>query len=100
MTKLKWLSAIPSSITQNDKVNHAHLLYTGDIVEQNLSLSYLLPQTLRDDLGWLLEHNMWCFARFGTVCPILKNVKNTHGGVLLLVRLQVYHICIWLWWGK
>ena len=29
---------------------------------------------------------MWCFARFGIIC--LKNVKNTHGGVLLLVKLQ------------
>ena len=27
-------------------------------------------------------------ARFGTVCTILKNVKNTHGEVLLLVKLQ------------
>ena len=33
------------------------------------------------------------FARFVTVCTIylynLKNVKNTHGGMLLLVKLQV-----------
>ena len=28
---------------------------------------------------------MWCFARFGTICTILKNVKNTKEGVLLLV---------------
>ena len=27
------------------------------------------------------------FARFGTICAILK-VKNTHGGVLLLAKLQ------------
>ena len=31
---------------------------------------------------------MWCVARFGTICKILKNVKNTHGGVLILVTLQ------------
>ena len=30
---------------------------------------------------------MWCFARFGTYHPYnLKNVKNTHGGVLPLVK--------------
>ena len=27
------------------------------------------------------------FARFGTICS-LKNVKKSHGGVLLLVKLQ------------
>ena len=32
---------------------------------------------------------MWCFARFGIICKILKNVKNNHGGVLILVKLQV-----------
>ena len=33
--------------------------------------------------------HLWCFARFGTICTIyLNNVKNTHGGVLLLVKLQ------------
>ena len=26
--------------------------------------------------------------RFGTICSNLKNVKNTHGGVLILVKLQ------------
>ena len=30
---------------------------------------------------------MWYFARFGTICK-LKNVKNTHWGKLLLVKLQ------------
>ena len=29
---------------------------------------------------------MRSFARFGTICTILKNVKNAHGGVLLLVK--------------
>ena len=33
---------------------------------------------------------MWCFARFGTICKILKTWKKTHGGVLLLVKLQVW----------
>ena len=32
---------------------------------------------------------MWCFAQFGTICTIHKNVKNTHGGVLLLVVVMV-----------
>ena len=31
---------------------------------------------------------MGCFARLGTICTILKNVKNTHGGMLLLVEMQ------------
>ena len=31
--------------------------------------------------------NMWCVARFSTMCNF-KNVKNTHGGMLLLVKLQ------------
>ena len=31
---------------------------------------------------------MWCVSRFGTICAILKNVKNTHKGVLILVELQ------------
>ena len=29
------------------------------------------------------------FARFGTVCTILKNVKSTHGRVLPLKTVQV-----------
>ena len=32
---------------------------------------------------------MRCVARFGTICTIKKNMKNTHGVVLLLVKLQV-----------
>ena len=31
---------------------------------------------------------MWYVARFGTICTIQKNVENTHGGLLLLVKLQ------------
>ena len=30
-----------------------------------------------------------CFVRFDIICKILKNVKNTHGGVLILVKLLV-----------
>ena len=30
---------------------------------------------------------MWCVAQFGTVLYNLKNMKNTHGGVLLLVKV-------------
>ena len=30
---------------------------------------------------------MWCFAGFGTIRSILKNVKNTHGGVLLSCKV-------------
>ena len=29
---------------------------------------------------------MWCVARFRTICTILKNVKNTLEGVLILVK--------------
>ena len=32
--------------------------------------------------------HLWCVARFDIICTILKNVKNTHGGVLLLLKLQ------------
>ena len=32
--------------------------------------------------------NMWCVAQFGTILCNFKNVKNTHGGVLLLIKLQ------------
>ena len=31
---------------------------------------------------------MRCFAQFGPICAILKNVKKTHGGMVLLVNLQ------------
>ena len=31
---------------------------------------------------------MRCFAQFGPICEILKNVKKTHGGMVLLVNLQ------------
>ena len=43
------------------------------------------------DANEALTHSksyMWCVARFNTMCTILKNVKNTHGGVLLLAKLQ------------
>ena len=40
---------------------------------------------------------MWCFARFDIICAILKNVKNTHEGVILLVKLQALAINIPLW---
>ena len=33
------------------------------------------------------KQQMWCFVRFGSIRS-LKNVKNTHRGVLLLVKLQ------------
>ena len=36
---------------------------------------------------------MLCFARFGTIYTILKNVKNTHGGMLLLIKLSFLHWC-------
>ena len=32
--------------------------------------------------------HLWCFAIFGIIRTICKNVKNTYGGVLLLVKLQ------------
>ena len=34
---------------------------------------------------------MWCVERFGIICTILKNLKNSHGGVLLVdfSRLEV-----------
>ena len=35
----------------------------------------------------LTLNEMRHFARFGTICTIFKDVKNTHGGLLLLVKL-------------
>ena len=32
--------------------------------------------------------DIWCAARFGTICAILKKVKKNHGWVLLLEELQ------------
>ena len=32
--------------------------------------------------------NKFHVTRFGIICTILKNVGNTHEGVLLLVKLQ------------
>ena len=37
---------------------------------------------------WHCYDQMWYVARFGTICTILKNVRNTYGGVLLLVKLR------------
>ena len=31
---------------------------------------------------------MWRFAQFDTICTILKNVENTHGELLHLIKLQ------------
>ena len=44
------------------------------------------------DLGLRIENEanwkkMWCIVQFSTICRILKNVKNTHGGMLLSVKL-------------
>ena len=36
-----------------------------------------------------IQHvHMWRVGRFVIFCTNLKNVKNTHGGVLTLVKLQ------------
>ena len=47
----------------------------------NLS-SFKLCFTVQD-----FKFHMWCFARFGTICTILKMWK-THEGVLFLVKLE------------
>ena len=31
-----------------------------------------------------------CFVRFGAICTILKNVKDTLGGMSFLIKLQAY----------
>ena len=33
---------------------------------------------------YCILYHTWCIARFGSICTISKNVKNTHGGVLIL----------------
>ena len=35
------------------------------------------------------QNQRWYFVRFGITCTIFKTVKNTHGRVLLLVKLQL-----------
>ena len=39
----------------------------------------------KNETIWTIKQHMWCSARFGTIYK-LKSVKNTHGGVLLLVK--------------
>ena len=48
-----------------------------------------LPQILLGPFLNTLSH-MWCVARFGTILQLynFKNAKNTHGGVLILAKLQ------------
>ena len=41
------------------------------------------------------QKQLRCFARFGTICN-LKNVKNTHGRVLLLVNLTKSNTPPWV----
>ena len=40
--------------------------------------------------------NLWWVAWFGTNCTILKRWKNTHGGVLLLIKLQAKSLQLYL----
>ena len=45
-------------------------------------LSNLMAISLFTNFPWVLFLKyMWCVARFGTICTILTNVKNTHEGV-------------------
>ena len=45
---------------------------------------------VHNDCGQSLNYqDVWRFARFDTICTTRKNVKNTHGRVILLVKLQV-----------
>ena len=39
---------------------------------------------------------MRCFARFSIICTILKKVKITRGGVLILVKLQALRATVTL----
>ena len=50
-------------------------------------ISFLLL-TMNIYLPLDIFHNMRRFARFGTIWSILKNMKNTNRGLLLLVQLQ------------
>ena len=38
--------------------------------------------------GILMLYDMWYFARFGTIWSSIKSIKNTRGGMLLLVESQ------------
>ena len=48
---------------------------------------FLICFETSDEKTLLSVEQMWCVVRFGTTCN-LKYVKSTHGGVLLLVKLQ------------
>ena len=41
------------------------------------------------DTTSIKNNKMWCVVRFGTLLYNFKKVKNTHGKVLILVKLQV-----------
>ena len=56
--------------------------YTTHIETSQVTCSGLLLE-----FSFLLTH-MRRFERFGTIGTILKNVKNTLGGGLLLIKLQ------------
>ena len=68
---------------------HQNLWYPVVKIETNL-----WDYVITDNCEHIKKSFMWRSARFGNNC---KNIKSTHGGVLLLVMLQTYkhHIQRW-----
>ena len=66
------------------------LPFSLTIKVSNTSTCSSIPQNLSLKV---IHFIMWSITRFGTICKIIKNVKNTlkntDGGVSLLVKLQV-----------
>ena len=74
------------------KLKPAVLLFITDcnfksLVEEILVSCLFIVSSLK---GHSFLKCIRCFARFGSICIILKNVKNTRGGISLLVKLQAY----------
>ena len=53
-------------------------------------MSYYLLIVITSLKGHSYLKHIRYFAQFGTIFYNLKNVKNTHGGISFLVKLQVF----------
>ena len=75
----------------NIKKTRKNWLLFWTISEKSKSIFWLKPQKNRFWANLVhFETFMWCLARFGTICTIKKNVKNTHGGVVFFTFFKLY----------
>ena len=64
-------------------------LYDNGLRHERVKDHSFRTYTLYKTLMFLANYdNKFHVTRFGIICTILKNVGNTHEGVLLLVKLQ------------